>query len=170
MDTRKLVILFLGMTALIFGQLPPSVSLAPLNVNPQNGRCTGTGYTLTATLAQVACGTTQPTVTIPTAGTYLILFNARIDLFAATFAANRVAILSLERSNNTQAALFQSALNTGIVSTVTETAYGGNLAGFITYTTANNNDVITLFASVSTIPTAGTLQITDGYVLVFRLF
>ena len=144
--------------------------LGTLNATSQTGRCTGTGYTLTATLAQVACGTTQPTVTLGSAGTYLLLFNARIDLFAATFAANRIAIISLERSNNTPVALFQIALNTGTVMTVTQTAYGGNLSGFATYTTANNNDAITLFANVNVVPTAGSAQVTDGDVLALRIF
>ena len=144
--------------------------LGVLNATSQTGRCTGTAYTLTATLAQVACGTTQPTVTISTAGTYLLLFNARIDHIGATYAANRAIVVSLQRSNNTPTALFQSAVNTGIITTITQTANGGNLAGFITYTTSNTNDAITLFASVAVLPTAGSSIISDGDVLALRIF
>ena len=146
--------------------------LGTLNATSQQSRCTGTGYTLTATFAQVVCGTTQPTVTLSTAGTYLLLFTARVDHAGATYAANRTISVGLERSNNTPVQITggTASLVTNIITTTTETAEGGNLSGFALYTTANTTDTITLFALVSVLPTAGSSTVSAGNVLALRIF
>ena len=43
---------------------------------PQSGYGTGTAYTLTASLAPMTFGTTQPNVTLPTAGTWVVMATA----------------------------------------------------------------------------------------------
>ena len=145
--------------------------LSTLNATSQFVHCTGTAYTLTNSTATVTFGTQSPTITLSTAGTYLLMWTARIDHSGATYAANRTIAIGMARTNNTPAAVgFGQALITNIITTTTETAEGGNLSGFSQYTTANTNDVIVLQASVSVVPTAGSSVVSACQINALRIF
>ena len=145
--------------------------LSTLNATSQFVHCTGTAYTLTNSTATVTFGTQSPTITLSTAGTYLLMWTARIDHSGATYAANRTIAIGMARTNNTPAAVgFGQALVTNIITTTTETAEGGNLSGFSQYTTANTNDVIVLQASVSVVPTAGSSVVSACQINALRIF
>lgn len=123
----------------------------------------GTAYTLTATPAAVAFGTTNPTITLTTAGTYRVNGFVVIDYNGATFAANQAVTLSLRRTNNTPANLTNgtTVYTLEIVSTATRTAatiYWEAAA----YTTANTDDALTIFADVAATPSAGSVDITEA--------
>ena len=126
---------------------------------------TGTAYTLTATPAAIDFGTTDPSVTITNSGTYFIQAGAAVNWVGATFAANRTVTVKLRRTNNTAADLTSgaSAATTPIITTLTET-WGQVDPPGVFYTTANNNDVITLFADVSVLPTAGSATISRAWI------
>lgn len=118
----------------------------------------GTAYTLTATPAAVDFGTTDPSITIATAGTYTI--SGQVNLFynAATFAGNQTATLTFRRTNNTPANLTNGtvATTTQVITALTYT-YGVVRLPDISYT-ASAGDVVTIYADISATPGAGSFQ------------
>ncbi len=131
----------------------------------------GTAYQLTATPALLNFGTTDPTLTITSAGVWLLLARARIDYNAATFAAVRTATLKLRRTNNTAADIGNSSTSalTDIITTLTYTFGIIDLPPII-YTTTNATDIIQLFGDISVIPTAGSLDVSEASIVAIKLF
>ena len=131
----------------------------------------GTAYSLTATSAALDFGTTDPVVTIDKAGTYAIRGKVTLNYTGATFAASRTVTLKLRRTNNTAADLTNGTTTvlTAIVTTVTATFMVVELPEVL-YTTANTNDAITIFADVSVVPTAGSLQAASASIVASRLY
>ncbi len=129
----------------------------------------GTAYTLTGTPAAVDFGTTDPAIVITTAGTYLVKYRLLVKLSAATFAAAKIVTAKLRRTNNTPADVANSSktLTVGIITTLTQTL--GEITGETVYTTANADDAIALFASLETLPGAGTVDITEASILAVRV-
>lgn len=123
----------------------------------------GTAYSLTNTSAALTFGTTQPAITIATAGTYRISGRALLNLNGATFAANRTVTLKFRRINNTAANLTNgsTALLSGIVTTLTSTL-GVIVIPEVRYTTALVTDQITIFGDVSVVPTLGSLDVVEA--------
>lgn len=138
--------------------------LGTLLTNGKSVVAAGTAYTLTNTQAALDFGTTDPTITLTVAGTYLLIARARVEDVGATFAANRVVTLKLRRTNNTPADITGSVmvLNTGIVTTVTQSV--GNVFCFAIYTTANVDDAIALFGAIDTVPSAGSITVDDAVI------
>lgn len=130
----------------------------------------GTAYPLTNAAALLDFGTTDPSLTISEAGTYLLMARAVLDYNGATFAASRVVTLKLRRTNNTAADLANSTMtvDTDITTTVSSTM-GDFVLPFITYTTTNSNDIIQLFGDVGTVPTAGSLDAVGAEIVAIRL-
>lgn len=131
----------------------------------------GTAYTLTATSAAVDFGTTDPVLTIDTAGTYLLFTRVNYEYVGATFAANRDVTTKLRRTNNTPADVSNSSsvIGTNIVTTVNGVLEVLTLNPVL-YTTTNVNDAITIYADVSVLPSAGSLQITEASIVAIRLY
>ena len=125
----------------------------------------GTAYALTATPAQAVFGTTTPSLTVSSAGTWAIRYRAHVKYTGATFATNETATLKLRRTNNTAADLNNSPATaiTNVVTTET-----GTLAWVeceVIYTTANTDDVIELWGSVSDVPSAGSLDVVEANII-----
>lgn len=131
----------------------------------------GTAYSLTATPATVTFGTTSPALVIPSAGVWLILARGRIDYNGATFAAVRTGTLLLRRTNNTAANIGDSSGSflTDIITTLSYTLGVIDLQPII-YTTVNNNDALELWGSISVLPTAGTLDVSEASIVAIKLF
>lgn len=131
----------------------------------------GTAYSLTNTAAALDFGTTDPSITITTAGTYLIVGRVRLDFNGATFAAVRTVTLKFRRTNNTAADLTggTTAFKTPIVTTLSSTMDIVPLPPVI-YTTANTNDAVTIFGDVSVVPSAGTLDAVEAEVVAVRIY
>lgn len=131
----------------------------------------GTAYQLTNTNALLNFGTTDPTLTITSAGVWLILARARIDYTGATFAAVRTGTLKLRRTNNTAADLGNGQVQylTDIITTLTYTLGSFNLPPIV-YTTTNSNDVIELWGSISVVPTAGSLDASEAEIVAIKLY
>lgn len=131
----------------------------------------GTAYSLTNTSAAVDFGTTDPSLTITQPGTYLIFSRLNLKYTGATFAASRTVTLKLRRTNNTAADVTNASITflTDIITTLTYTA-GVMCIPPVLYQTDNNNDVLSLFADVSVVPTAGSLDITESEIIAIRLF
>ena len=130
----------------------------------------GTAYQFTNTAALLDFGTTDPILTISEPGTYLLLSTVRMDYNAATFAAVRDVTLKLRRTNNTAADITNATttFKTEIITTLTFTAFDGQLPAII-YTTPRNNDIIQLFGSVDTVPTAGSLDAVEASILAIKI-
>ena len=129
----------------------------------------GTAYSMTDTPAALDFGTTDPSVTITGAGTYLLIARAQTRFNSATFAASRTITLKLRRTNNTAADLTNGAVTqiTGVVTTLT--AGGMDLTWAALYTTANTDDAVTIFGDVSVVPTAGSMDVAEASIIAIRL-
>jgi len=130
----------------------------------------GTAYAVTATPALAALGTTTPSLTITSPGTWAIFARARYDYAAATFAAVRTVTTALRRTNNTAAYLTNATKDwkTDIITLLTYTANDGPVPPVI-YTTSNNNDVIELWTSISVVPSAGALNVVEAEIVAIKL-
>lgn len=130
----------------------------------------GTAYVLTTTSAALDFGTSDPTLVLDKAGTYLILARANLKYNGATFAATRAVTLKLRRTNNTPADLTggSKTLATAVTTTVTAT-FDDALLPPIFYTTTNTNDIITIFGDVAVGPTAGSLDATEANIIAIRI-
>lgn len=139
--------------------------------NPLSVYAAGTAYAITATSALLDFGTTDPALVINSPGTYLLIPTTVILYNAATFAANRTVTVKLRRTNNTAADLAGSAitLTTDITTTKTENFSAGSMPAVV-YTTGNSNDSITIFADVSVVPSAGSLDCTAASIVAIRLY
>jgi hypothetical protein len=129
----------------------------------------GAVYSITATPALLALGTTIPQVTIPTTGNYLLAAWVRYDYNAATFAANRSVTTKIR--NTTGAADVTGSTRvflTEIITTKTFTAEGYVVA-LIAYA-GTAGDVLEVWGSISVLPTAGSLDVVEASIVAFGPF
>ncbi len=131
----------------------------------------GTVYSLTATPALLDFGTTDPSITLNQAGTYLLKAKVNLKYNGATFAANRTVTLKLRRTNNTAADISNSstALTTGIITTLTETFAVIELPDVV-YTTLNKDDIIEVWGDIDVVPTLGSLDAVEASIIATRLY
>lgn len=131
----------------------------------------GTAYALTASSAALDFGTTDPSLTISKAGTYLLLGRVSLKYNAATFVASRTVTIKLRRTNNTAADVSNSTITlaTDIVTTVTAEFVVASLPPIV-YTTTNLDDAIALYGNVSVVPSAGSLDAIEASIVAVRLY
>ena len=130
----------------------------------------GTAYSLTNTPALLNFGTTDPSLTITKAGTWLLLGRVNIKYNGATFIASRTVTIKIRRTNNTAADIANttSAFATGIVTTFTENFAVADMQP-VFYTTTNTNDVLEIWGSIDTVPSAGSIDTTEASLIAIRL-
>lgn len=141
------------------------------SVNTGTVYAAGTAYALTDTAALLDFGTTDPTLVVDEAGTYLIFGRAYVKYNAATYAGTQTATIKLRRTNNT-AADVTGATTTAtmrIITTITDSVGIMELPPVI-YTTTNADDSISVFGSVSAAPAAGSVDATEASIVVVRLY
>lgn len=138
--------------------------------NPTSAIAAGTVYTLTATPAKVAFGTTSPSIVIPSAGTWLLFANAQTNLVGATYAAPNAVTYKIRRTNETAADVADSSRNSfiPIITTVTDSGPAVVL-GPIIYTTVNADDALELWGSVTGTPSAGSVTVSAGSIIAIRI-
>lgn len=131
----------------------------------------GTSYQLTATPALIDFGTTDPSLVITSPGVWLITARARVDYTGATFAAVRTGTLLIRRTNNTAADIANSSNGflTEIITTLTYTLDVINFPPII-YTTVNSDDILQLWGSISVIPTAGSIDVSEASIVAVKLY
>lgn len=131
----------------------------------------GTAYQLTNATAALDFGTTDPSLTLGLPGTWLLMSRVNLKYTAATFAAVRTVTITLNRSNNTAAAITgaTSTFLTDIITTLTYTA-GIVMLPSVLYTTENNNDIIRLQGLIDTVPSAGSMDVTAAEIVAIRLY
>lgn len=130
----------------------------------------GTVYTLTTSSAKVDFGTTDPSITITTPGTYQISVNIRIQYNGLTTALN-ACNFKLRRTNNTAADLANASTNFNVPAVTLLSGTGGDCdMPSVIYTTANSNDVIELWANRSGGLTLGSIEVAEASIVAVRLF
>ena len=139
-------------------------------VNYGSGPVTGS-YSLTNTPARLDFTTGDPTITLAVTGTYLILGWVNLNYNQATITAVRTITLSYWRSNNTPANLWSMTQATDIITinTKNRTAFDVALPPLI-YTTVGVSDVLQLWGSMDTVPSAGSIDAVDAKILAIRLY
>lgn len=130
----------------------------------------GTSYVLTQTPALANLGTTPASIVLNGPGTYLIFARLRLDYNAATFAAVRNIAAKLRRINNTAGDLTNAVagLKTSIITALTYTAGDINIPPVL-YQTDKADDNIQLFASVDTLPSAGSIDVVEAEIVAVKL-
>jgi hypothetical protein len=141
-----------------------------LTTTPLSAYSAGTAYALTATPALLDFGTTDPSITIDKAGTYMLKAYARVDYNAATHAANRTITLKMRRTNNTPADLTNGTRAVLTETTTTLSKTFATPSWETVYTTSNADDIIQIFGSIDTVPTVGSDDVVEAYVLAVRLY
>lgn len=135
-------------------------------------------YNSTSTVALTAASNTvigSATLTLGVAGTYLIVAEVVVNYNAATFAAVRDVTFKLRRTNNSSADVANSTrvIKTDIVTTKTGTFMHLTIVAPYTVTTAGavlgTADTVSLIGQVSTLPTAGSLDVVNVQMNAFRL-
>lgn len=124
----------------------------------------GTAYTLTGSFADVDFGTTDPTITISTAGNYLLTVDCSSALNAATTVAGQTVDIILRRTNNTPAdigTMRSQPLPPATAST--QAGPAGSIASF-PYT-ATAGDIVTVQARITGTLGAGTVTIENAHIV-----
>lgn len=139
-------------------------------VAPQSFYAAGAAYSLTNSSANVAIGAVNTQITLPEAGTWMLLSRVRYDYAAATFAGTEIVTTKLRRTNNTAADILNSS-TAWRVQNITTLSYTAHVTETppIFYTTANNNDVVELWGSVSAGPSAGALNAIEADIVAIWL-
>ncbi len=130
----------------------------------------GTVYSLTNTDALVDFGTTDPTIVVDQAGTYLLFGRAYLIYNGATYAGTQTATIHLRRTNNTPADVANATTTATlrIVTTITDTV-GVMPLPPVVYTTSNSNDSISVYGSLSATPAAGSVDVKEASILALRI-
>ena len=119
----------------------------------------GTAYVLTNSAAAIDFGTTDPSITLPVVGTYLIMAQVNLAYNAATVVAE-TATIKVRRTNNTAADLSViPVLDLPVATTLTHTYGIFQIPPFV-YTTTTTTDIVTIFANVSAALGAGSIDAT----------
>jgi hypothetical protein len=119
----------------------------------------GTAYSLTNAAAAIDFGTTDPSIVLAQAGTYLIFAQVHLAYAGATVVAETASV-KVRRTNNTAADLSAVVVIDLPVATTLTNSYGIVTIPPFTYTTTATDDAVTLFGQVSATLGAGTIDAT----------
>lgn len=167
----KFLFLFLLIPALAFG----GVSFGPVPPTSSSDIITayaaGTAYSLTNSAALLDFGTTDPTLTLNKAGTYMLIGRAYLKYNAATYAGTQTVTIKLRRTNNTAADVTNATTTATmrIITTITDSV-GIMEIPVVIYSTALTSDIIQVFGSVSAAPAAGSVDATEASIVAIRLY
>ena len=130
----------------------------------------GTAATIPATAAQLNFGTTDPGITVSTAGTYLVYAGADLKLTGYSNDTIQTVTFKLRRTNNTAADLTAASETVTVPVSTTVTLPDIQVTvPPVVYTTANTDDIIHFFGGVGDTPDAGTLTSTSAYIVLQRI-
>lgn len=144
----------------------------PAGVSNTAAYSAGTVYTLTTTSQKVDFGTTDPVVTIPSPGTYLIFTNIKLEANGLTLAVARQSDFKLRRTNNTAADIPNAVTNfkSPILSVAQNGTAGDVDIPVVKYTTTNSNDVLELWGSISGTTLTGTMTVGEASVVAVKIY
>lgn len=127
----------------------------------------GTAYTLTNAFAAVDFGTTDPTITLPSAGTYILVASLQASCVGSTFAAAEDVRAILRRTNNTPADI-GTERNQPIPTMTTLSVGGPSITLIFNGYSATAGDIITINAKLSATPSAGSVTISNAQIFALR--
>lgn len=123
----------------------------------------GSGYTLTATAnSLVTVGATAATITLPLEGAYMLFATAVVNAAGATFAATQTVTVSLNNTTSGSTPITNASqhFQTPVITTKTQVVAVASLPVVFVNASAAAVDV-SMVASVTVIPSAGTLEIME---------
>lgn len=129
----------------------------------------GTGYSLTNTSSAIVFSSNSPTFTVPTTGTWALFSSATVDYNGATLLGARNITLKLRRTNNTPEDVAGALVSTTtqVITALTFTAGDFEIPSVKYSGTAG--DVISMFGSINIVPTLGSVQVTNAWILGIRI-
>jgi hypothetical protein len=148
------------------------------SINPQAQSAVYAGanqYVLTTSLAPIVptgAGAVTPQVTIPTAGTWIILGRCQAIGNGSTYAAGAVFTVAVVRTNNTPGTIESSPFTLPALTTASFSVEDMSINPTV-YVTANAGDVLALEAGMSAGTTGGAtppLQINAASITAYRIF
>lgn len=132
------------------------------------GVASGTTYNLTGSSAKVDFGTNDPTITINSAGTYLIITNVKLDYNGLTTIGSSTSNLKVRRTNNTATDLASTNFTTPTLTLLTSTAGDCDIRTFI-YTTSNSNDVLEIWGNRGTNISVGNVVVSEASITAVKI-
>ena len=143
--------------------------LPVFTISTEDGYGAGTAYTLTTTPALIDLGTTDPFEALAAAAPYLLFAGATVKYNGATYAANQTVTVKLRRTTATAADIPNATTTQTLEIITTGTKSFQVTLPVVVYTPETANVTIEVFASVSALPSAGTMEITESYILAVRI-
>ncbi len=134
------------------------------------GSSGGTGFTIPASQGNVVFGTTSPTVTLTSPGTYSITGAMSYGPNGCTSTNQTAVYLGVKRTNNTAAVLANRAVGGFEVLTGVTGIMGTGPIMPMVYTTTNSDDILTLVANYTGTITVGSLVSNDAVIMAVKLF
>jgi hypothetical protein len=157
-------------------QGPQGIPGPSINPQPQSAGYGGANpYVLTTALATITptgAGAVIPQVTLPTAGTWLIMGRVQTIGNGSTYAAGAVLTIAAARTNNTPATLTSETYTMPALTTSSASVEDMSINPTF-YITANASDVIALQAGMSVGTTGGAtppLQVSSASIAAYRIF
>lgn len=160
-----------NLAALLTSPLPVSKGGTGLvNLTPLSVYASGTAYSVTDASALVDFGTIDPTLVISGAGNWVLFCRVHFKYNAATFAANQTLTAKLRRTNNSAADLTDSLCTTTLrILTIESDNVGMSILPPVIYNTAAVDDSISLYAHLSALPGAGSVDCTEACIIALRI-
>jgi hypothetical protein len=146
---------------------PVTNTTTPLEIH---GVGTGTDIGTTAGGQALGFSTTAPIITITTAGTWMLFARVRIDFIGKTYTTNETVTLHLRKNNTTDLANSTvEFIMPKVTPTVSYTAFAISLPPVL-FVTGITTEFITIFAEVSGVAGAGSIQPVEASIVAVRLF
>ena len=146
----------------------PNYSFSSPTSTSSDVQATGTTYNLTTTSAKVDFGTTDPTITLPSAGTYLIVTNVKLSYASLTTLGTSTSTLKVRRTNNTATDLASTTFDTPVVTLLTGTAGDCDIRSFI-YTTSTSGDVLEIWGNRGANISVGNVVVSEASIAYIKL-
>lgn len=135
----------------------------------QSAYASGSAYALTTSAALLNFGTTDPSITIGTAGVYLLFATTHLKYNGATFAANRTVTLKIRKTSGTAADVSNSS-RTFVTDVITTQTYSAGVIPLpVVVYTAAKGDILQVWGSIDTGPSAGSIDAIEAEIVAIRI-
>lgn len=151
--------------------IPNYSSSTNVGTDSRAGYGTGTPYSLTTSSTKITMGTTNPTVTLPSAGTYMIMSNLKLDYAGLTTVLASTSSFKLRRVNNTASDVpnATTTFTSTIATLLTGPAGDADMQGVL-YTTNTSGDVIEMWGNRGANITVGNLNVSEAWIVAIRIY
>lgn len=124
----------------------------------------GTAYTVTTTMTNLAFATTSPSITLSAAGTYSLRAVVGVKYNGATYAGAQTLQLQMQRTNNTPSTIGNKIRNVELP-VLTAFTGGDTMTLVEVFYVASAGDSVVIQAAVSAAPSAGSVQIDSAEII-----